>query len=47
MVKNSQLHIAIKTELYEKLKNDAEKKNKTLSAHCIDKLQEDSELIKI
>jgi hypothetical protein len=47
MVKNSQLHIALETELYEELKKKAKAQNKTLSAYCVDKLKEDSEVIKI
>jgi hypothetical protein len=47
MVKNSQLHIAIETKLYEELKKKAKEQNKTLSAYCLDKLKEDSELIKL
>ncbi|MBT6995765.1 hypothetical protein HN953_04060 [Candidatus Woesearchaeota archaeon] len=47
MVKNSQIHLMVDTELYEKLKSDARARYKSLSAHCTDKLKEDPETIKI
>ncbi len=47
MKKNSQIHIYLETDLYDKLEKQAQENNISLSQFCRKKLQENSQLTRI
>lgn len=47
MKKNTQLHLVVETELFERLKKQAQEEGLTISESCRNKLKENSRIIKI
>ena len=47
MKKNTQLHLVVETDLFERLKKQAKEEGTTISELCRQKLREGSRLIKI
>ena len=47
MRKNTQLHLVVETELFEKLKKQAQEEELTISEYCRNKLKQNSKILKI
>lgn len=47
MRKNTQLHLVVETELFERLKKQAQEEELTISEYCRNKLKENSRILKI